>query len=579
MAEPNYVSPSQVVYYRFPNAFFNQPNAVVQIRYITNKAGELGNPRINQYVREQIARRMTLDLQVKTSHHNKIKTRRASQKGQMKSDDGQSNDILDDVFGAVSFNFEELETSDSEMSSVRPQDIEFILIDTNARVRTRIFPRTFYCRTCGHFMALDTQKPPSSLACPCCKRGTLRQEPIIFGCRRCGNIQELAPKGAILNEGKRTRKTRRVEEFLGKAPSCPDCGEGHIHLEKHSTNLIQKWQWICTKCDYNENLEAQCLECAVPGTDEETSSVISMSAFSATATGAFTPLIDVQMFVGDRPLDPDTLYHAANQNAANWPDYFELKGRSDSVLISRLQESCIQNVYLLKSMSVVTSVYGYRAGKVMSNQRTPVDDGDQLANFFRDPEKIAEYLCFGIVNDGAALVIEFDRDEIWRRLSSLSNFFDQNYAQAVRREREFISKLGVLDLVQPDANHNVILFPALHAIEHAMLTTANRLIGSDSLGSILFLEKGILVLYERDEIGRGGVVQLVNRGVGLNDLIEAATDHVNGCAQGCYDSCPSCTYVRDIYCHYRYEDLGLNWLPPNALLSRNGARIVLSSED
>src|SRR5690606_1227738 len=124
--------------YRFPNAFFNQPNAVVQIRYITNKAGELGNPRINQYVREQIARRMTLDLQVKTSHHNKIKTRRASQKGQMKSDDGQSNDILDDVFGAVSFNFEELETSDSEMSSVRPQDIEFILIDTNARVRTRI---------------------------------------------------------------------------------------------------------------------------------------------------------------------------------------------------------------------------------------------------------------------------------------------------------------------------------------------------------------------------------------------------------------------------------------------------------
>src|SRR5690606_15371280 len=106
------------------------------------------------------------------------------------------------------------------------------------------------------------------------------------------------------------------------------------------------------------------------------------------------------------------------------------------------------------------------------------------------------------------------------------------------------------DLVQPDANHNVILFPALHAIEHAMLTTANRLIGSDSLGSILFLEKGILVLYERDEIGRGGVVQLVNRGVGLNDLIEAATDHVNGCAQGCYDSCPSCTYVRDIYCHY-----------------------------
>src|SRR2546422_7619073 len=52
-----------------------------------------------------------------------------------------------------------------------------------------------------------------------------------------------------------------------------------------------------------------------------------------------------------------------------------------------------------------------------------------------------------------------------------------------------------------------------------------------SIGSRLFPGAPAVVLFEKASVGRGGVVQLVNRGRGLLELIRAARDLVLGCAR------------------------------------------------
>jgi hypothetical protein len=84
------------------------------------------------------------------------------------------------------------------------------------------------------------------------------------------------------------------------------------------------------------------------------------------------------------------------------------------------------------------------------------------------------------------------------------------------------------------------------------------------------------MIFEKAPIGRGGVVQLVNRGRGLVSLFQAMRDAVLGCAQSCEDGCPACAYVKDPYCNQPVDDLGAIWLPANSLLSRQGAARILA---
>jgi hypothetical protein len=123
---------------------------------------------------------------------------------------------------------------------------------------------------------------------------------------------------------------------------------------------------------------------------------------------------------------------------------------------------------------------------------------------------------------------------------------------------------------------DLIVYRSLHALEHALLNSAIQLIGNEALGSRLFPADGTVVIFERMPIGRGGVVQLVNRGPGLVSLIDAARDRMMGCAQGCQDGCPACAYLRDAHCNQPLEELGKSWLPPNSVLSRRGASCILS---
>ena len=103
-------------------------------------------------------------------------------------------------------------------------------------------------------------------------------------------------------------------------------------------------------------------------------------------------------------------------------------------------------------------------------------------------------------------------------------------------------------------------------------------IGTEALGSKLFFRDATIFIFERSELDRGGVIQLVNRGVGLSSLVDAARDASLGCAQGCLDGCPACAFVRDAFCIQPAEEMNQFWLPANSLLSRQGASRILASD-
>lgn len=410
-------------------------------------------------------------------------------------------------------------------------------------------------------------------------------EPIVSICSRCASIRELLPPGDRVGH---YRRPRRLEGYIGAPPDCTDCHQGHIHLLKHQTNNISRWEWGCQSCaGFRETVQERCLECALPAginVQMEPSSVIFMQFIPASASNALVPLTDVQMFVQNTPLDPTTLRTAAIANQRGWTDAFDLnsaitKGQLRPHDRAALNESCVQDVYLVNRVYAATTTYGYKAGAAASHPISRVNDDERLARFFEDPERIYRFLCYSMVSEGSALVLELNRRLILERLSAaVPGMNGQDYGTVLQAELQRLRAQPLRDLLRAERDE-LLLYRSLHGVEHAFLTAAIQQIGNEVLGSRLFLASGVIVIFEREPIGRGGVVQLVNNGEGLPRLLNATRDHVLGCAQGCADGCPSCTYIRDAHCQQPIDEIGTTWLPPNSLLSRAGARILLAPHD
>jgi hypothetical protein len=578
------LSPSTVVFNAFPDAFRNFPSSIARVNGIVHPEGDTRGPRIRR-VLEIIAQRMNDEKRRYDEHFNQVQQRAAASK--KNSEDASDSDGLEDMFGGIQIETEIIIEASQLSSTIRSNNLSFIRVDDDSVVRTHIYPRTFHCSHCGHFECFNPAQPPETLQCSHCREEKLVQEPIVFMCARCANLLELAPPGGK-RENSQYRKIQKTDDFLGRAPSCPDCQTGHIHLEKHNSNSIGIWEWICTnnQCSYHEQVRYSCLECYLPAVKNElepennlTAQVISMNAFPAAASSALKGLFDTQMFIHDDLLDPSSLSATAQQVSGNWNDYFDLNSEVGSELdkeaVNRIHESCIENAYLLDRIGIVKTVYGYKAGNIASHAQTPIAEVDGLSRFFRDSEGFSEYVCYGMINDGAALVIELNKQMIIDRLSEIvPQLSRDDYDEILARELRQLQGLSMKDILDLGGN-NFILYRSLHALEHAILSTSMLQIGNEVLGSTLFPREAILLIYEGESIGRGGVIQLVNKGVGLLSMVEAARDHVIGCAQGCVDGCPACIFVRDPHCSYNYAQLQRNWLPANSLLSRLGARRIL----
>jgi hypothetical protein len=224
------------------------------------------------------------------------------------------------------------------------------------------------------------------------------------------------------------------------------------------------------------------------------SSVIFMQPIPASASNALVPLTDVHMFVQNDALDPNTLHTAAMVNQPAWADAFDLSSAIVDGWLrpedrDALQESCIQNVYLVNRVRVVTTTYGYKAGAAANHPISRVDDDERLARFFEDPERIYRYLCFSMVSEGSALVLELDRSLIVSRLSATASALTgRTYDVALQAELPLLQTQPLRDLLRAEG-HDFLLYRSLHAVEHAFLTAAIQQIGNEVLGSRLFLNQ------------------------------------------------------------------------------------------
>ena len=591
-SRPQTISPLQVIFNAFPDAVRYVGGTMTQVRDISNPDGDRRDA-LGVRIREELARRMDVELGQREAHEalqqQSFAARRAAQpQGGTGGQPIEADLVLPALFD------EELPTGDdpapgarqepqvAPRARLRASDVSLIEVTADATVRTKVFPKSAQCQRCGHFLLLDPQRPPANLVCPCCHQGRLAIEPIVFVCGRCAARRELLPPGERFNAG-RGRKRRRFDENVGAAPRCPECANGHIHLEKHGTNTVSRWQWRCTSCEnFSENIQEPCGACAIPSAPGVGSDYILMQAIPAAASNALQPLVHQQMFVGDEEVEVDTLHEEAETHSERWPDAFSLLPAIEQGSISerdsrRLRDSCLRDAFLVDRIRVVTTTYGYKAGGVASHPQTPVDPGDRLARFFRDPEGFARFLAYCVSTQGAALVLEFDTARVMERAASIiPSLSGVPLVDAFARDAAAISNQEVRDLLRADGEA-LLVYRALHALEHSLLASAIQLIGNEALGSRLFPEAGTIVLFERVPVGRGGVIQLVNRGPGLVALVDAARDRMAGCAQGCQDGCPACVYIRDAHCNQPMEQLGKPWLPPNSLLSRRGAARILTT--
>lgn len=586
---PPTLSPLQVIFRAFPDSVRYVGGHMTRVRDVSNPDGDRRDP-LGVRIRQALARRMTYELARREAHEalrqQRFAARRAQPPAQPENAEALEPDtILPELFDEETTGSPQRGTARATPVAtpmLHARDISLIEVTDDSFVRTRVFPRSVQCHRCGHFLLLNPERPPATFLCPCCKDGQLVIEPIVFICGRCAAVRELLPPAERVG-GRRFRRRRRHDDSIGVPPRCPECESGHIHLEKHGTNAVSRWEWVCTNCNnYSENVQEPCGGCGVAGTVNDRAHFVFMQAIPAAATNALEPLVHQQMFVGDEEIELNALRAQAETQSSGWPDAFALASATSSGAVpvedsARLRESCLDNAYLVNRVRVFTTTYGYKAGSPARHPQTPVDADDRLARFFPDPEGLARFLAYCVSTEGAALVLEFSPAQVMARLAAIAPaLHGQTLAAAFAADATHIANHEVRDLLRVNGVA-LIVYRALHAVEHVLLNSAMQQIGSEALGSRLFPGAATIVIFEKAEIGRGGVVQLVNRGPGLVALFDAARDHALGCAQGCHDGCPACAYVRDPYCNQPLEDLGRQWLPPNSLLSRHGAAQVLGT--
>ncbi|MGH8544368.1 MAG: hypothetical protein ACREX3_12230, partial [Gammaproteobacteria bacterium] len=508
--QPPKITPIQVLYRAFPGAVRFVAQQMTRVGNIVSTRGDRED-RLGELVRRALTRRIRAELNRRHVHDTQRQARRAARAqpragGPAPAEGGAATPPelvmpggFDDQPPAAA---EEPEAEGgSERTAVAERDIGLIEVDDNATVRTRVFPRSAHCRRCDHFLLLNPNQVPASLQCPCCRRAELRVEPIVFICGRCADIRELVPP---LERQGNYRRSGRVEQALGAPTTCPDCHRGHIHLDKHGTNEVARWEWRCTTCNsYRVTLQELCMRCVLPRTDALPASVIFMQALPATASNALQPLVMHLMAVADAEVDIPALTRVAEgERRRGWADAFDLavrdrvQGGLTESDFDLLGEASVERAFLVRDVWAVTAIYGYKAGSPATHPQSPVQTQDRLAVLFNDPEGFTRFRAFSHSIKSSALVLQFNPREIVDRLARFEpTLRGQELGQVVAREAPEIAHTEVRDLLDADGNR-LIAYRALHALEHAILLSAMRQLGTDSIGTRLFPNAGAVVVYE-----------------------------------------------------------------------------------
>jgi hypothetical protein len=266
--------------------------------------------------------------------------------------------------------------------------------------------------------------------------------------------------------------------------------------------------------------------------------------------------------IGDEPISLPVLYarhqRDRDEGIKTWSLYemFRKEGLTGQERARFKMMFPVQDAFLVSDVRSSTVVYGY------STRKGTIKDEERLPQFFRDSSSDT-YRAYVVNEQGRALVIVLDKSRI---AAAIQHDTQTSYDWLIENEIATL-ETGRLFQQNIDNPQDFPLIASLHTLEHAIFKQALAQVGLDDFGSVILLREGVIVLYERHDIGYGGVVQLT-AGQGFLQLMVEAMRIIEGCGHGCERGCLSCIYIPDAHCAPFLRDEVRKWYPPNAILMR-----------
>lgn len=443
------------------------------------------------------------------------------------------------------------------LGMVKASNIDLREITDASSIRVRIYPRTFVCTKCGHYQLIDDTV--SSLKCPCCKKGRLQQEAIIHICPRCAGVEQLVPED--------------VPKIDERGWLMCKCGE---HLHYHGRDRVATIRWQCKRghrypqLGRGRAIDRSCA-CSIWEKDESGKAKVSKMYIDRAAGSNTYALAFSTLRIGNAPVALPVLQAQHEQDKdegiKTWhiTEVFEEQLSGPERLMFRAMFP-IREAFLVSDIRSSTVVYGY------STRKGAVKEEERLPQFFYDGSS-NRYRAYVVNEQGRALVIVLDKERLAKAVQrGKPTAMWLSYDQLVENE---VSALNTRGRFQQniDTPEDFPLVAALHTLEHGIFKQALAQVGLDDFGSKILLRDGVIVLYERRDIGYGGVVQLT-AGQGFLQLMQGAKSIIEDCNHDCQKGCLACVYITDAWCMPFLPD-EVGWYPPNSLLMRGYAAAVL----
>lgn len=618
---PKRISPWQALFRYYPFSMTDAEHAVLRVRTIRGLK-QVNNDR--PQVRAEIARRIGLLEERNLLHNQRVAERShrayksaapstttdedplaalaADLQASMFSGDNQDasdvEDLFDDMVSEKDDASPTILNSTPVLMGVSPQRINLIDV-SSGQAQAEVYPLTFRCPSCGHFQRADPNR--GLPMCPCCmtckecsktfhasksqrcsncgsanvRQTPLRQLSVIEICSRCALVREIFPY----------RLRLRPEDWLGRPIRCPKCNIGHIHLRRGFS--LTDARFVCTNgCAYEKweaELGGECPECSVrkdANDAQDQGNKAYMKPAPAAASSNLNPLVESFLFLGSEEANLQSMQEGFKRHRQEGLAGWSVEDLGTDTAFPQKSEATrklcgIADAFTLSGIRTTTVNYGYWS-RAQEYKRL-INDEDRLHRFYRnDPN----YDVYFVETEGYGLVIALDKARLLRLVNEATGATFASYDDLVEaalfqlRGDKPSGQMVFQDLIEPEKveqDLGLALVRLLHSLEHAVLAQAEDQVGLSIFGSKLLIRDATIVLYEQEDVGDGGINQLVS-GTGFLKLMRAVRNHLTVCEQDCERACPACNFIDDAKCRpfvpHEFEGAGVRWVPPNALLDR-----------
>jgi hypothetical protein len=545
-------------------ALFNHEGSVWETDYASVRTAQIdGNPSDDLTIKRKIAeyisdiKQQELAYTYQKAQVARSQVRRAGPLGPSIVHADDYEDFLDDL-GLEDLDFDiakEVSQVPAESDLVGPLDIDLIEVTDRSRLHADIYPLTFRCHSCGHFQVLSASA--SNLTCSDCGKRMI-QESIIFVCPHCATIEELTPRGKGVNDAR-----NGVFE-------CPKGCGGHLHF--YRWGRLGNAYWRCSRCNYKEQPVRRNCGCSIYADDQPDDSQVWAMRLNPTSASNTYSLQKTFVEVNKQDITLALLEAQRNQDLQagkrSWSLEDLLQGLDGFTRGIFRQTYDLVDAFVVNDVESSTVVYGYTT-RVTSNR--PIKESERLSKCFS--RRGGRYRAYLIKSTGRGLVLVFDKtkiaDVVQREVPPSSR---QSYDDLVDGELEIIQN----GIFQDNLDHpeRFPIVSAMHAIQHALFRKATDEAGLEVFGSKALFRDAALLLFERQDVGDGGIIQLTT-GQQFLRLANAMHSELSSCGQGCERGCLSCAFIADFNCSPFLETECDRWYPGNSFLDRGLAGLII----